>query len=81
MPSVLLKCGQAVALICISMIINEVGHLSLGLLPEKLGSGGAQDWSWNNRFISPISGSWRSEMKACGLGCNVGVGLASWLSE
>lgn len=33
MPSVLLKRSQAVALICISMIINEVGHLSLGLVP------------------------------------------------
>jgi hypothetical protein len=31
----LLKCHQAVALISMSMIINEAGHLSLGLQPEN----------------------------------------------
>lgn len=41
----LAKRPPSFALICISMIINEVDHLSLGLLREKLGSGGAQDWS------------------------------------
>lgn len=35
MSSALLKCRQAVTLICISVIINEVGHLFLGLLPEN----------------------------------------------
>lgn len=78
MSSALLKCHQAVTLICISMIINEVSHLSLGLLPEnQADSGGAQHWSWNNGFISPISGSWVSEMRVLvGMECRE-VGLAS----